>query len=100
MTWKGTEVTRFAALQAAGTSGDQFVWGEFWTEGLASLGADVGAASETRMWKDGDIEQAKRGIARKGFTAIAHGVAPKRRGIESEGVDWSQSKPRITCAIP
>lgn len=84
VSWKGPNATRFASLQAGGTGGDRYVWGEFWAAGMRELGADVALVAETCLWGEAATAQAIKGMDCQGYHAIAHGVGPPRGS--SEGV--------------
>jgi len=71
VTWKGSRVTRVAAVQTQGSSGSREEWGHHWGGALASLGADVGALTETRIMTSAQHTAAENGLLRAGFLAVS-----------------------------
>ena len=89
MSWRGTKITRWVALQACGTGSDRAYWGIFWGTGMTESVGDVGALGETRMWKDNDTLAACSTCALAAFHwGPEPGGLPSRGGCPRRGL-WS-----------
>ena len=49
VSWKGSQVTRLVALQAAGVGSGGAQFGEQWAVAISGLGADIAVISESRI---------------------------------------------------
>ena len=74
VTWKGSEVLRLVALQAAGCGGDLTTCGRRWASCLSELEADVGVVAESRIRNEGQHLRVVDGFLQGGYIAVSHNV--------------------------
>ena len=104
--WKGSQVTRLAALQTGGIGRDRHAWGMWWAEAMSDLGVDIAALTETRIDGASAHNAAISGMWEAGYLCISHNVSSTDRRTDNplgSGValairrdvaaDWTEVQP-------
>ncbi|CAE7837193.1 unnamed protein product [Symbiodinium sp. CCMP2592] len=72
--WKGSQVSRLAALQTGGIGRDRYAWGAWWAEAMSDLGADIAASAHNA---------AINGMWDAGYLCISHNVSNADRRTDN-----------------
>ncbi|CAE7749460.1 unnamed protein product [Symbiodinium sp. CCMP2592] len=81
--WKGSQVSRLAALQTGGIGRDRYAWGAWWAEAMSDLGADIAALTETRIDGASAHNAAINGMWDAGYLCISHNVSNADRRTDN-----------------
>ena len=72
VSWKGSQVTRGAAVLCGGVGRDRYLWGRWLGTTLSSLGAGIANLSVTGI--RGDDNHVQYAASGTGFSAVSHGA--------------------------